>query len=97
KYIQNKHKKNKKDKLIVDSKTDKKDTTAKITVTINATGQSANLDVKIAEEAKPFDLQVSDGSKHASSIVETGSTTVKFNVFDQYDNKLADNDDYSVN
>jgi len=84
-------------KLIVDSKTDKKDTTAKITVTINATGQSANLDVKIAEEAKPFDLQVSDGSKHASSIVETGSTTVKFNVFDQYDNKLADNDDYSVN
>ncbi|TMN21862.1 hypothetical protein [Lentibacillus cibarius] len=77
-------------KLVVESKgTSEKGNTARITLTLNATGESAVLDVTVAEEATPFDLTVSDDSKHASSIVETGSTTVDFDVFDQYNNKLS--------
>ncbi|MGG0644959.1 S-layer homology domain-containing protein [Sporosarcina gallistercoris] len=66
-----------------------KNRTAKITVTLNATGKSSVVDVNVAEAATPFDLTISKDSKHAKSIVETGTTTVKFDVFDQYNNKYG--------
>ncbi|MED1672580.1 S-layer homology domain-containing protein [Pallidibacillus thermolactis] len=85
-------------KLVIESVGSDQNRTARITVTLNATGKSAVVDVKVSEEAKPFDLVISKDSKHATSIVETGSTKVEFDVFDQYNNKYSNTPaGYTVN
>lgn len=69
---------------------------ATITVTLNATGQTSKVDVTLGEAAAPFDLAVSKDSKHATSLVVGGETTVKFDTFDQYNTKLGATGSYAV-
>ncbi|WP_404996437.1 S-layer homology domain-containing protein [Caldifermentibacillus hisashii] len=83
-------------KLVITSVASDQNRTARITVTLNATGKSAVVDVKVSEEAKPFDLVISKDSKHATSLLVGGKTTVTFDTFDQYNNKLSATTGYAV-
>ncbi|MED5076902.1 hypothetical protein P9851_06385 [Geobacillus stearothermophilus] len=70
---------------------------ATITVTVNATGETARLNVTIGEPAVPSTIEIDTDSKHATSLAKGATTTVKYVVKDQYGNKVTtDSDSYAV-
>ncbi|OQM47054.1 hypothetical protein B6A27_02665 [Anoxybacillus sp. UARK-01] len=64
---------------------------ATITVTVNATGETARLNVTIGEPAVPSTIEIDTNSKHATSLAKGATTTVKYVVKDQYGNKVTTN------
>ncbi|MFK2825570.1 S-layer homology domain-containing protein [Bacillus sp. B190/17] len=83
-------------KLVITSGAVDKGQKATVTVTLNATGKTTKVDVTIGEAVAPFDLAISKDSKHATSLVVGGKTTVDFDVFDQYNTKTGANGAYTV-
>lgn len=69
---------------------------AVITVTVNATGETSKLHVTIGETAVASSITVGEKSEHATNLAVGASTTVKFNVFDQYGNAVSNQNDYKV-
>jgi len=82
-------------KLIVSS-IGEKGKKAVVTVTVNATGETAKLNVTIGEAAVPSSINVDEDSEHTTSLAVGASTTVDFEVFDQYANAVGGSESYSV-
>lgn len=69
--------------------TAKKGDKATVTVTVNKTGETATLSVTIGEKAVPSSIVIDKDSKHTTSLATGASTTVKFDVQDQYGNTTS--------
>ncbi|WP_019243106.1 MULTISPECIES: S-layer homology domain-containing protein [Bacillus] len=63
--------------------------TATITFTVNATGKTTVLNVKVGETVAPNKIKVSADSKHKTNLIVGATTTIKFDTLDNYDNKLT--------
>lgn len=76
--------------------TAEKGDTANVTVTVNKTGQSATFRVEVGEAAVPSQIKVASTDKHDGSLLVGSTTTVNFDLFDQYLNNAVDTDGYQV-